>query len=131
MILITQYDVDWRSDLFDGWDFYDISQCEEFRRVGYKVVVPYQGEVWCYHDNTYSHLEKYFLYQKVFCQEYQDIKKFENRLTSDDYAELEKTVQELKRKMQYMVNNGERYQLWDTFVKMKGKVHLGLQEFFC
>ncbi len=130
LILITQYDVDWRSDLFDGWDFYDISQCEEFRRVGYKVVVPYQGEAWCYHDNTYSHLGKYFLYQKVFCQEYQDIKKFENRLTSDDYAELEKTVQELKQEMQYMVNNGERYQLWDTFVKMKGKVHLGLQEFF-
>lgn len=130
LILITQYDVDWRSDLFDGWDFYDISQCEEFRRVGYKVVVPYQGEAWCYHDNTYSHLGRYFLYQKVFCQEYQDIKKFENRLTSDDYAELEKTVEELKQKMQYMVNNGERYQLWDTFVKMNGKVHLGLQEFF-
>ena len=130
LILITQYDVDWRSDLFDGWDFYDISQCEEFRRAGYKVVVPYQDEAWCSHDNTYSHLEKYFFYQKVFCQEYQDIKKFESRLTSDHYAELEKTVQELKKKMQYMVNNGERYQLWDAFAKMNGKVHLGLQEFF-
>ena len=41
-------------DLFDGWDFYDISQCQEFRRTGYKVVVPKQEEAWCIHDDGYG-----------------------------------------------------------------------------
>ena len=41
LFIATQYDVKWREDIFDGWDFYDISQSEEFHRAGYKVVVPY------------------------------------------------------------------------------------------
>lgn len=32
MIMATQYDLNWRTDLFDGWDFYDVSQCYEFRK---------------------------------------------------------------------------------------------------
>lgn len=130
LLLATQYDVDWRMDLFDGWDFYDISQCQEFRRRGCKVVVPYQGEAWCDHDNTYSRLEKYFFYQQKFCEEYQDIKNFQNLLPVDNYAELEKTVQKMKQNMEWMVNNGEKAELWNTFVKMSGKIQLGLQEIF-
>lgn len=130
LLLATQYDVDWRMDLFDGWDFYDISQCQEFRRRGYKVVVPYQGEAWCDHDNTYSRLEKYFFYQQKFCEEYQDIKKFQNLLPVDNYAELEKTVQKMKRNMEWLVDNGEKVELWNTFVKMNGKIHLSLLEIF-
>lgn len=130
LLLATQYDVDWRSDLFDGWDFYDISQCQEFRRRGYKVVVPYQGEAWCTHDNTYSNLNRYFYYQQIFCENYQDIKKFQNVLPTNHYAELEETVQKMKQNMEWMVDNGRRAELWNIFVKMNGKVHFGLQEFF-
>nr|WP_243240307.1 glycosyltransferase family protein [Clostridium cibarium] len=49
-IMITQYDVRWNEEVFDGWHFYDISQCMEFRRKGYKVCVPKQERILCLHD---------------------------------------------------------------------------------
>lgn len=50
LIMITQYDIPWREDIFSGWHFYDISQSLEFKRKGYKVVVPRQDNLWCIHD---------------------------------------------------------------------------------
>jgi hypothetical protein len=38
LLMATQYDIPWRDDLFDKWDFYDVSQSLEFIRHGYKVV---------------------------------------------------------------------------------------------
>ena len=37
LIMITQYDLSWRQDIFDGWHYYDLSQCMEFIRSGYLV----------------------------------------------------------------------------------------------
>lgn len=45
LLLATQYDLRWRSDLFSAWDFYDASQCIEFLRKGYRVCVPQQGGI--------------------------------------------------------------------------------------
>lgn len=39
VLMATQYDIPWREDLFDGWDFYDLSQSFEMMRGG----VPYCG----------------------------------------------------------------------------------------
>ncbi|QAA30588.1 glycosyltransferase family protein [Clostridium manihotivorum] len=50
LIMITQYDIPWREDVFSGWHFYDISQSLEFKKKGYKVVVPRQDNLWCIHD---------------------------------------------------------------------------------
>lgn len=50
LLMVTQYDIDWREDLFDGWHFYDISQSIEFQNRGYKVIIPKQVEPWCIHD---------------------------------------------------------------------------------
>lgn len=50
LLIATQYDLPWREDLFKGWDFYDVSQSFEFRRAGYKVVVPGQETDWYIHD---------------------------------------------------------------------------------
>lgn len=50
LFMMTQYDILWREDIFAGWHFYDISQCMEFQRQGYKIVVPQQEEPWCIHD---------------------------------------------------------------------------------
>ena len=49
ILLATQYDVDWRMDLLTSWHFYDISQCQEFRRRNYKAVVFPQMTPWCVH----------------------------------------------------------------------------------
>src|SRR5574344_1585516 len=51
LIMVTQYDIQWRDDLFKDWDFYDISQSQEFIRLGYKVIVPNQERIWCIHDD--------------------------------------------------------------------------------
>ncbi|MBQ3971332.1 MAG: glycosyltransferase [Selenomonadaceae bacterium] len=49
--MMTQYDVPWRYDLFHGWHFYDISQSMEFRKRGYRIVVPGPYDIWCIHDS--------------------------------------------------------------------------------
>lgn len=51
LLMATAYDIPWRTDLLDGWDFYDVSQSFEFRKRGYKVVVPEQHLPWCLHDD--------------------------------------------------------------------------------
>ena len=50
LIMVTQYDIPWREEVFDGWHFYDMSQSMEFVRKGYKVVIPRQEQTWCLHD---------------------------------------------------------------------------------
>lgn len=73
LVLITQYDIPWRSDLFTGWDFYDISQCFEFRKKNLKVIVPEQLNPWILHDCGNTLLWTYEKYWKIFLQEYSDM----------------------------------------------------------
>lgn len=70
LLMITQYDIPWREDLFDKWDFYDCSQSQEFIRKGFKVVVPNLATPWCLHDNRPSDLSAYHGERKKFLQEY-------------------------------------------------------------
>ena len=37
LLMMTQYDLPWRDDLFSDFDFYDVSQCLEMRRMGWRV----------------------------------------------------------------------------------------------
>lgn len=71
VIMATQYDTPWRDDLFTGWHFYDIAQCVEFKRAGYKVTVPNQVNTWCIHDSGTVQLDDvYEKYRNVFLDEY-------------------------------------------------------------
>ncbi len=71
IVIATQYDIEWREDLFDGWHFYDSSCCYEFRRRGYKVVVPRQDQPWSIHRCARNGLEKeYEKYRQIFVKEY-------------------------------------------------------------
>ena len=45
-LIATQYDIPWRRDLFHSNCFYAEAQCIEFRRRGYRSVVPHQDEAW-------------------------------------------------------------------------------------
>ena len=72
LLIATQYDLPWREDLFDGWDFYDISQAIEFRKQGYQVVVPYQEDSWCVHDDGYQNLSHYDRARQIFLKEYRE-----------------------------------------------------------
>ncbi|MGL4913489.1 MAG: glycosyltransferase family protein [Romboutsia sp.] len=70
LIIITQYDIEWRSDIFDGWHFYDISQSKEFKMHDYKTVVPKQITPWCMHTRGYTDMNIYELYRLKFINTY-------------------------------------------------------------
>ena len=70
-LMVTQYDIEWREDLFDKWDFYDASQSMEFIRRGYKVVIPKMDEPWCVHDCGFVNLRNYEEERRKFVEEYQ------------------------------------------------------------
>lgn len=70
-IMITQYDIPWREDVFDGLWFYDAAQSIEFKRSGYKVVVPSISKPWCIHDCGAENVESSFdEYRKSFLNTY-------------------------------------------------------------
>lgn len=70
LLMATQYDISWREDLFDKWDFYDCSQSMEFIRHGYKIVVPRMESPWCVHDCGFLNLENYDTEREKFIAEY-------------------------------------------------------------
>ena len=70
LMMITCEDIPWREDKFDGWDFYDVSQSLEFRRQGWKIVVPEQMSPWCKHDDGVVNLINYNKYRKICMAEY-------------------------------------------------------------
>lgn len=70
LLMATQYDIRWREDIFDKWDFYDVSQSLEFRKAGYKVVVPSMVEPWCIHDDGFMDLSNYYNQRRLLLNEY-------------------------------------------------------------
>lgn len=70
LLMVTQYDLPWREDLFWGWDYYDASQSVEFWKAGYKVVVPYMEVPWCIHNNDVLNMSSYAQWRKVYKEEY-------------------------------------------------------------
>ncbi len=69
-MMITSKDLPWREDLFTAFHYYDISQCMEFRKKGYRIVVPIQQVPWCYHDGRIMNLINYNKYRKIGMKEY-------------------------------------------------------------
>ncbi len=70
LLIAVNDEIPWREDLFDGWDFYDVSQSFEYRKQGKKVVVPVQRRPWCIHNDGILNLYNYEKYRKIFLQEY-------------------------------------------------------------
>lgn len=70
LLIATGKDVRWREDIFDGWDFYDVSESFEHRRKGFKIVVPYQITPWVIHDDGILNLYSYGKYRSRFIEVY-------------------------------------------------------------
>jgi len=71
LLMATCRDLTWREDLFDGWDFYDMSQSREFINSGYRVVVPDYNRPFVMHDDgMVLNLSKYDHYRELFIKEY-------------------------------------------------------------
>ena len=71
LLMATQYDVEWREDVFKGWHFYDISACMEFLKAGYRIAVPRQDKPWCIHECGSKWLDDGYLHwRQVFWNTY-------------------------------------------------------------
>ena len=70
LLMMTQYDLPWREDIFDKWDFYDASQSMEFVRKGYKVAVPGMNQPWVLHDCGLLNKDHYEGEREKFVREY-------------------------------------------------------------
>ena len=73
LMMVTQYDIKWREDLFTGWHFYDISQSIEFLKAGYDIVVPHMKDIWCIHNckkHDHAVFKDYDKYRRIFINEY-------------------------------------------------------------
>ena len=87
LLMATQYDLPWREDLFTGWDFYDVSQSFEFRKNGYKVVVPGQENDWYIHDCGVVNLNHYDETCEIFLDSYASIMQKRKKETKEDYVQ--------------------------------------------
>ncbi len=87
LLMATQYDIRWREDLFDGWDYYDISHCFEMKRQGYKIAVPGQQESWYIHDDKkVINLWNHNRYRHRFLEEYgSDMKACQKKRTNKEH----------------------------------------------
>lgn len=66
LLLMTQYDIPWRTDLFKGWHFYDVSQVREFRRHGYRaMVLPMSKPLVNHHCGDYSGIIKDYRQEQI------------------------------------------------------------------
>lgn len=73
LLMATAYDIPLRTDLFEGWDFYDVSTSLEYKRAGYRVVVPMQKCPWVLHDDgKYLSLWDYDRNRHIAMKEYSD-----------------------------------------------------------
>lgn len=87
LLIATQYDIPWREDIFQKWDFYDVSQSFEFRRAGYKVVVPGQDPEWYIHDCGVVNLNNYNKEREKFLSAYPEYMENRRNETWEDYLE--------------------------------------------
>jgi hypothetical protein len=71
-IMITQYDLPWRNDLFNKPYFHDTAQCLEFIKAGYQVGVPRQNQPWCAYEYTHDALLLHQQDREVFVNEYRE-----------------------------------------------------------
>lgn len=129
LLMATQFDVPWREDIFDGWDFYDISQCMEFLRRGRRVVVPCQKEPWVWHDNLYSKMGGYYDYAGRFAKEYADIHDFVNSPVSEDVQEYHALKEKMRKEICRLVDSGRREELVGLFRNPDNRGYLHLKEF--
>ena len=74
-LMVTQYDLPWNEELFDGWDFYETSQSTAFIRQGMKVGVPRQETPWAMQECGNKESEHLFYYRNLYLRHYRQEEK--------------------------------------------------------
>lgn len=86
LLMITQYDLPWREDLYDGFIYYEGPQCLEFIKRGWAVVIPRQerDRIWCMHYGPPDGEERTPQAQAAYMAEFDRVMEIFRR----EYAEL-------------------------------------------
>lgn len=116
LAMATQYDIEFREDLFRDWDFYDMSECYEFRRAGYKVVVPYQEDCWTFHNNKYSKMLKYDKNRAIFAKEYSKDFDLDEIIEEEPIQELEEVKLEAMETLIKLMDAGRMQDVCDILL---------------
>lgn len=108
-IMITQYDIHWQEEAFDGWHFYDVSECAEFIKAGYKIAVPKQEKVWTVHDCGIivgNYEDEYNKYRSIYLKKYKkQLEKWHDEIINE--VILQKGIdKKLLNRYSYQVDNG-------------------------
>ena len=114
MFMMTQYDIPWREDVLDGWDFYDFSQSVEFARRGYEVWVIGQETPESIHDCGFLKLADYDNRQKKFLEVYREefpSYKGDPEVYRREYREHFRVMMELKEQMKQLIFLGQTTQV--------------------
>ena len=97
LLLATQNDVAWRKDILKDWHFYDVSQCLEFKRNGYKAVVIGQELPWCVHHCGRKNPENYNQERLRFLDEYKnEIEVNKKEILKEETGQISRQVDEKK-----------------------------------
>ncbi len=93
-LMITAEDIPWREDIFDSFDFYDVSQSLEFCEKGYEILVPEQENAWTLHDDGYVlDLKNYDHYRRLFLLHYaSQLSKIHSSRNTDSARAYEETT---------------------------------------
>lgn len=121
MFMMTQYDVPWREDVLDGWDFYDFSQSMEFLHRGYEIWVPGQEKPWSIHDCGCLSLEQYDERQEKFLSVYRDDfpdYSGEKEIYKPEYRAHLSVMMELKEEMKKLLFMGKEKEIKQSLEKV-------------
>lgn len=109
MLIATQYDIPWRQDLFQEFDFYDVSQSFEFRKKGYQILVPYQEVPWVIHASSFAKLSNYEKNRIKSLKEYPDFFYAEDGFEPQYNLEWDEVCKELVKQLKGFLDG----QNWD------------------
>lgn len=108
LLLATQYDTRWREDILKQWDFYDVAQCFEFRKAGYKAVIPFQEAAWVHHDCGFNKFKNYNLNRKIMMDAYPEF--FPGIFCEEDFlynSQLDEFTERYYRGIIECINTGQ------------------------
>ena len=117
MFLATQYDIEWREDIFQDWHFYDRSICMEYKREGYICAVPKQELPWCIHDCGINSLIGWKKDMEKFLKEYEDYfseKAFEKSSEDEIDEESRIALERLGDSIEVLVNSNRLSEAIET-----------------
>lgn len=118
VLMMTQYDVQWREDFLDGWSFYDVSQSIEMKRQGYRIVVPRQKQPWCYRDNGILDMRDYDSCRDKMIQAYPEVF---SGTTDEKEREKRKSEWKIAEETRNILTSFMSLHLYDNVREMLGK----------